>query len=325
MIDSPELMVESAPTPVPETMEREGKLEQAIEGAAAAAEAREGERAQFHESRGDRAELRRRYGGRGDIAEAIDRFVYWDAAMRQNPTLAPEQLASDYLEQFNLGGDAERRSARQQPAEQKGDDLHPGRRLDQAIDQAMEEVDQRAADEREFATSAEQRAALKRLFPQLSFSDAVKRIAYLDAELWRDPIATAQRIGASYGLPVTPLQHEIAGMAGEQTQLDGGYQQLFETLRREGELPQLEALAPDMTNIMRSPNFPWTGNIRNDLRTAHAVANRVAMEERSRALAKARRAAPVATDSGSGQLAAAAERGDALDGAIHSALAHLAD
>jgi hypothetical protein len=78
-----------------------------------------------------------------------------------------------------------------------------------------------------------------------------------------------------------------------------------------------------MAKIMRSPNFPWTGNVRDDLRTAHAVASQLAVEDRSRALAKARRAGPVATDGGAGIIAAS--HGDALDGTLQSALARLED
>ena len=55
------------------------------------------------------------------------------------------------------------------------------------------------------------------MFPGLSFADAMRSLVKFDGDMHRDPLTTAARMGASYGMPVTAGQHIAAQADYERT------------------------------------------------------------------------------------------------------------
>ena len=197
----------------PAPTEREAGLEKVMRGREAKLAEREAESAEFHASQESRETLRHRYKGQVSVEQLLENATDWHHYMTANPHMAADQLASAYLQAapYAINDDPPPKKA-EAPA-----DEHRWRSLDRILEDAWDKRQNGDPNQQEFKASAKQRAALKAMFPGMSFADAMRSLVKFDGDMHRDPLATAARMGASYGMPITAGQHVAAQADYERT------------------------------------------------------------------------------------------------------------
>jgi hypothetical protein len=264
----------------------------------------EAESADFHQSREWRDVLDRRYGGRYGIGEVLDAFADWHEAFKTDPRRAFDALASAYLDQpaYVLPA-AEHRGHAESPA--KAEDTSAAQTLDGVLAAAIDRHHGKSDGEQPvFAASARHRTALKEMFPGMSYAEACRRVVTLDGDLHRDPIGTAARLAATYGMPVTSAQHALA----EQRNVQMGETQ--QMIAAAAELtPELAEMEDELVTVLGRPEFVHGPDVQDNLfRARHVV--QLARQERQRRRDQ-RGAARAAAPSNLDRLIAQAMRGTA--------------
>jgi hypothetical protein len=120
---------------------------------------------------------------------------------------------------------------------------------------------------------------------------------------------------------------ETANVQAQQQQGLGAIAGLMDEMEKRGELLSLERYAPAMAQLWNRKDFVKTGDTRQDLRRANRIVELLELDrlqnlERETAVAKAKRAGPVAVSGGN--RTAASGRGS-LDQILASATAHLSE
>jgi hypothetical protein len=194
----------------PETASERGlvsELDGALKAAVDRRASQETESADFRQSREWREALDKRYDGRVAIGDLLEAFAHWHERLKENPRgrrrhglrLSREQAP------YALPDDAERASKPGTPAGVQ--EANPDQRLNGILAAAIDRHQGKGDGEQQaFAASARHRAALKEMFPGISYAEACRRVVNLDGDLHRDPIGTAARMAATYGLPMIPSQ-----------------------------------------------------------------------------------------------------------------------
>jgi hypothetical protein len=310
-------------------IESGNKLDSLISGAQDEAE-KPDEFEDFVSARQHRQELAERHGT--DAAGIVDKFSYYNTELKKHGEIGAELIRGDYLSNTNLQTllhVAEKQKADSETKTGKADnaeDVHWFAKLDKIVEGSIDETDERAKDQAEFATAKEKFAALKIDNPNLSWKTFFEVTAHTDRELWRDP-NFANRLAAASGVPVTALQGETAKVHAQQQQELGAIGGLMDEMEKRGELLSLERYAPQMAKLWTRPDFVKTGDTRQDLRRANRIVELLELDrlqnlERQNAVQKAHRAAPVKS---SGGMRTAAVRSGSLDQILTSATAHLSD
>jgi hypothetical protein len=210
----------------------------------------ETERAEFNSAREARRELNERYGAQGDIATTIDMFVGWADRLRASPGMAAQEMAEAYMR-------ASPWALRDKKETPPVDDPYGRKKLDAILGDAIENA---SAEKKDFEATAAQRAKLKQIFPGMTFDEALARVVQIDREMHQDPLTTAGKLGAAFGMPVTPRQAVM--------------QQHVETLGAaiDRALPSMPGFQIEpVMNVLRDPNFPRTGDPVTDVRAAHEL------------------------------------------------------
>lgn len=245
----------------------ESELDRALRVAVDRRASQEAESADFRESREWRNLLQERYDGRVAIGDLLDQFADWHERLKADPRAAADALASAYLEQpaYVLPDP----TARKKPGvgTDAGDES-PGRKLSGIIAAAIDRHHGQGDGEREaFVASARHRAALKEMFPGMTYAEACRRVVMLDGDLHRDPVATAARLAATYHMPVTASQ-QVA--AERRDALAGDAQQaIASTVER---LPELASMEDELVTVLNRPDFMHGPDMQENLIRAHRVA-----------------------------------------------------
>jgi hypothetical protein len=258
-LDDPELASECG---------ADSELDRTLKAAVERRASQEAESADFRQSRGWRSELDRRYDGRIAIGDLLDNFADWHERLKQHPRAAADAIVAAYLEQAPdaLPDDSTRPTSSGKPASSmsEGADRTLNGILSAAIDRHHGQGD---GEQKVFAASARHRNALKEMFPGLSYAEACRRVVKLDGDLHRDPIGTAGRLAATYGMTATPAQQIIAEERGA---LAGDAQKIVATAVER--LPDLANLEDDVIAVMQRPEFKHGPDMQSNLMRAHRVA-----------------------------------------------------
>jgi hypothetical protein len=320
-------LADEAEAQVERKLHSEATLDRLIGGALDEAE-KPDEFEDFVAARPYRNELAERHGG--NAAGVIEAFGRYSHDIKNNGALAAEKLAGDYYAGTNVAKllhVTEKQKAEQESKTAKPDnaeEVHWFAKLDKIVEGSIDEADERAKDQAEFATAKEKFAALKAENPHLTWQEFFKTTAHTDRELLRDP-NFAYRLAAASGVPVTALQNEKAKI---QTQEAQGREEIYEMERR-GELVNVNRYAVAMVQVLNDPNFPKSNDPRDNARRANQFVQRYEYyqfqeAQRQHAIEKAHRAAPVKS-SGGMRTPASGRTGGSLDSILSSATAHLSD
>lgn len=166
-LDDPESLQEHGPVP---------ELDRALKAAVDRRAGQEAESADFHRSRQWRAELEQRYDGRVAIGGLLDMFADWHERLKVNPRAAADAIASAYLDQaphavsHEVGQPGKPEDAAR--TESAGADQKLNGILDAAIDRHQGKGN---GEQQAFVASARHRAALKEMFPGMSYAEACRR------------------------------------------------------------------------------------------------------------------------------------------------------
>jgi hypothetical protein len=244
-------------------------------------EAKVADEASFEASKESRDELNARYGSQGDLSQTLDRFIGAAEAFQRDPQGAGLQFAEAYLKAspYSLN-----EKPKAEPAKVEIDGhgrRETGKRLNDIIQNA---IDNAEGDKKEFVATVPQREALKRIFPDLTFDQAVAKIVQIDTDARKDPVVVAAQIAAAYGLPVTPRQQQ------HQAQVNQAHNVIDRVT------PQLPGLERDdvkqrVAAIIQRRDFVSTGNAAGDLQRAYQV---VAVQDRHNAAVEAHAQAELA-------------------------------
>src|SRR5262249_23777202 len=117
-----------------------------------------------------------------------------------------------------------------------------------------------------FAASARHRAALKEMFPGMTYAEACRRVVMLDRDLHRDPIGTAARLAATYHMPVTASQQ---GVAEKRSGLLADAQQVIASTAER--LPELADMEDELVTVLGRADFMHGPDIQENLLRAHRV------------------------------------------------------
>jgi hypothetical protein len=323
-------LADEAEAQVERKLHSESTLDRLIGGALDEAE-KPDEFEDFVAARPYRKELAERHGN--DTAGVIEAFGRYSHDIKNNGALAAEKLAGDYFAGTNVAKllhVTEKQKAEQESKTAKPDnaeEVHWFAKLDKIVEGSIDEADERAKDQAEFATAKEKFAALKAENPHLTWQEFFKTTAHTDRELLRDP-NFAYRLAAASGVPATALQVETSIIQTQQQQGLGAIAGLMDEMEKRGELLSLERYAPEMAKLWNRKDFVKTGDTRQDLRRANRIVELLELDrlqnlERQNAVQKAHRAAPV--KSSGGMRTAASGRSGSLDSIISGATAHLSD
>jgi len=285
----------------PESVHERGPdtgLDRALKVAVDRHASQEAESADFHHSRQWRAELEQRYDGRVAIGGLLDMFADWHERLKVNPRAAADAIASSYLKQAPDAVSHEVRRPGKPEGAARAESANADQKLngilDAAIDRHHGEGD---GEQRTFAASARHRAALKEMFPGMSYAEACRRVVKLDGDLHRDPLATAGRLAATYGMTVTPAQQAVA----EHRQAAAGDAQQMVASAAE-HMPELTEMEDELVEVLGRPDFVHGPDMQKNLLRAHHVVQ-MARDARRRDLHVTRRAP--ARDDLDGQIAQA--------------------
>jgi hypothetical protein len=292
----------------------------------------------FVEARKDRQELKERHGT--DAANVLEKLNHYSQDLKQNGALAGEKLAGDYLAMANTArllhvaaaekADSEASSTADKPKE----DVHRFVKLDREIEKAQNEKEQRERDKLEFEAAQPKIEALRAENPHLTYQEAFKLTVHNDRELLRNPYFALERLVPASGHPVTSLQKVEAQIQTQQQQELGAIGGLMDEMEKRGELLSLERYAPAMAQLWKGEllvngkHFVKTGDTHRDLQAMNRIVELLELDrlqnlERENAVAKAKRAGPVAVSGGNRTAASSGSGG--LDSIIGSATAHLSD
>lgn len=272
----------------PETAAERGRdtaLDGALKTAVDRRAGQETESADFHGSRAWRDELKERYNGRIGIGDLLEAFADWHERLKVNPAAA-DAIAAAYLAQpqYTLptanGGPRKPAPASDAALDQTTSGQTLNRVLAAAIDRHHGKGDGEPA---AFAASARHRTALKEMFPGMTYAEACRRVVMLDGDLHRDPLATAARLAASYGMSGAPAQpaavagerepptgDALAGNAlGRDGWMDGAQQIIAATASH---LPDLEHTQDEVAAVLERPEFMHGPDMQQNLLRAHRVA-----------------------------------------------------
>jgi hypothetical protein len=221
-------------------------------------EAAVADRESFDKSRDSREELQHRYGAQGDLATTIDQYIAWAKAFKENPQEAGQHFAAAYMVASPYSLKPRERKEKAEAFEVNGK-RYNGKVLDEVIDNA-----QRSGEEKkDFQATAAQREALKEIFPNKTFDEALATIVRIDREAYIEPMETAARLATAFGLPVLPHQQQAhAEMKHAEAMVDRATQRL----------PGFEQLTPAIASVLNNPQFQRTGDHAQDLQRAYSVA-----------------------------------------------------
>jgi hypothetical protein len=242
------------------------ELDRALKVAVDRRASQEAESADFHQSREWRDVLDQRYRGRYGIGALLDAFADWHEAFKTNPRAAFDAIASAYLDQpaYVLPA-AEHRGHAESPAKAEG--TGAAQTLDGVLAAAIDRHHGKSDGEQQvFAASARHRAALKGMFPGMSYAEACRRVVTLDGDLHRDPIGTAVRLATTYGMPVTSAQHALA----EQRNVRVGETQQMIAAAAEN-LPELAEMEDELVTVLGRPEFVHGPDMQENLLRARDV------------------------------------------------------
>lgn len=266
-LDDPDAALERGP---------DSELDRALKVAVDHRASQETESDDFRQSREWRDALHRRYSGRVAIGDLLDQFADWHEKLKADPRTAADAMASAYLEQPPYAlPDATGRNERGPPAvpEEGSPDQKLNGILAAAIDRHHGTGD---GEQQSFAASARHRAALKEMFPGMTYAEACRRVVMLDGDLHRDPIATAARLGATYHMPVTSSQRVVAERRGA---LASDVQEVIAST--EERLPGLPDMEDELVTVLDRPDFIHGPDLQENLLRAHHVVQ-LARQERQR-------------------------------------------
>jgi hypothetical protein len=294
-LDDPETEAKRGPT---------SELDRALKVAVDHRASQETESADFRQSREWRDELSRRYHGRIAIGDLLDTFADWHERLKRHPRAAADAIAAVYLEQaaYALPDDVGTPNELGRPASVDGEsaDQKLNGILTAAIDRHHGKGD---GEQATFAASARHRAALKEMFPGMTYAEACRRVVKLDRDLHRDPIGTAARLAATYRMPVTAAQQVV----GEQriAVANDAQQMIVATTEH---LPELGNLQDDVIAVLERPEFMHGPDMQQNLLRAHHVAQ-VARRERQHSRERVAATPPVESAGLDGLIAQAMQRG----------------
>ena len=198
----------------PESAQERGPdsgIDRALKMAVDRRASQETESADFHQSREWRAELEGRYDGRVAIGGLLDMFADWHERLKQNPRAAADAIASAYLEQAPHAVSHEAGLPGKPEGAARSENASADQKLNGILAEAIDRHhDKGDGEQKAFVASARHRVALKEMFPGMSYAEACRRVVKLDGDLHRDPIATAARLAATYGMTVTSSQQAVA-------------------------------------------------------------------------------------------------------------------
>ena len=212
----------------------------------------------------------------------LDNATNWHHHLTANPHMAADQLASMYLQSAPYAINDDPPPAKEAPA-----DEHPSRKLDRILESAIDKKLNGDPDQQEFKASAKQRAALKAMFPGLSFADAMRSLVKFDGDMHRDPLTTAARMGASYGMPVTAGQHIAVQADYERT---APVVQMVEQTAQH--LPNYAEYQEDMIRVLGRPDFVRSPDMQQDLLRAYRIVEIVREEQHKITAQNAERSKP---------------------------------
>jgi len=281
-------------------------------------------------------ELKERHGT--DTAGILDKFTHYNSALKNHGELGAEMITGDYLAKTNMAtllhvAERDKQKSESTTAD-KSEDVFSGVKLDRKIEEAFEKTDERGRAKVEFEAAKEKFAALKAENPNLTWKAFSEATAQLDRELWRNPHFAVNRLSPASGVPVTPLQQEVAQLQGAKAQQTNALESLLRDMESRGELLNFEKYAPAMLQLwegellVNGKHFVKTGDIHRDLQAMNRIVELLELDrlenlERQSAVQKAHRAAPV--KSSGGMRTAASEHSGGLDSILASATSHLAD
>lgn len=267
-------------------------LDRALKAAVDRRAGQEAESADFHQSRQWRAELERRYDGREAIGGLLDMFADWHERLKQNPRAAADAIASAYLEQPPHAVSHEDAPPRSAGSDARAENANADQKLNGILDAAIDRHHGKGDGEQQaFVASARHRAALKEMFPGMSYAEACCRVVKLDGDLHRDPIATAARLAATYGMTVTPSQQAVAA---HHEAASSDAQQIVVSAAEH--LPELAEMEDELVEVLGRPDFMHGPDMHHNLLRAHRVVQLARDEQRWRNVHQdARRSAAIST------------------------------
>ena len=281
----------------------DAKLDEVISGALDKAE-KQDEFSDFVASREHLKELAERHGT--DAAGVVAKYHRYNNELKQYGEIGAEAIASDYYANTNVAKLAHvTKKANAEltppPAPAKEENVFPGVKLNQIIDNAIDETDAQASDRAEFAKAQENFAALKTENPNLTWKEFFENTVKVDRALWNDP-QFAYRLAAASGVPVTPLQVEVAKLQGEQAQQINSLETALAEMESRGEL-DLKRHGDTMAQVLKRPDFVRSNDPIADARRAYRISELLEIEHlrglaNQTAVEKAKRAAPVKSSGG---------------------------
>jgi hypothetical protein len=181
-------------------------------------------------------------------------FLGWAGELQRNPALTAQAMAESYAKASPWG-------LKDRAEKPQRDDPYGAHKLNDIISDA---IDRASSEKQEFEATAKQRAALRELFPDISFSEAMDRIVKIDRDLHRDPLNTAAQVAAMFGMPLTP-----AAMAADKHVKDLG-------AAIDQMLPSMPNFQMEpVSNVLKHPEFKRSGDPVADLQRAYAVTEKV--------------------------------------------------
>lgn len=254
---------------LPEPTEREAGLEKVLRAREAVLAERETDSQDFHHAKEWRETLRHRYGGKVSLENVLENAVSWHQALVANPHLAADQLASNYLQNSPYAANLDDPPKKAAPA-----DEHPNVKLSRIIEDAID--GKHHGDQREFKATAKQRAALKSMFPGMAFKDAMKSLIQFDRDMHVDPLTTAARMGAAYGMPVTAGQ--TAAFQARYEYQKPAWDAIEATVSY---MPRYQEFEEDMIRVIGRKDFVRTPDMQQDLLRAYRIVELVREEQDS--------------------------------------------
>lgn len=280
---------------------RPSDLDRALKLAVDRRAGQEVESADFHQSRQWRTELDRRYDGRVAIGDVLDSFADWHERLKQDPKRAAEAIASAYLAEAPYAVLQDVRQSGKPAQADRADGAVSDQKLDGVLTAAIDQHHGKGdGEQKAFVASARHRAALKEMFPGMSYAEACRRMVALDGDLHRDPMGAAGRLAATYGMVVMPAQQVVAD---ERNVLMGDAQQMIAATGPH--MPDLVDLQDEVITVLGRPDFVHGPDMQENLVRAHRIAQ-AARDEQQRLHA--------------GRTAAKARQTSRLDGLIARAM-----
>ena len=247
------------------------------------------DREAFDRSRENREELAWRYPDT-KVGDLIKRFSGLHDDFKRDPMQAADHLARHYLAQPARFSKPKAREAEQPPAY-----LDEYGRQEWLRDQDAREAFRNAGHDRAendaFKATAEDRAFLKKAFPQLTFDQAIERITSLDADLTADPLGASAKLAATFGAPITQMHHDEIRHVGEAQQSVLRMQEGLDRVVSSGKLPGIENMMDAVADVLEGPSFQRSGDAGVDLEAAYRVALQRVTIERDKAVAEKAKAA----------------------------------